>query len=131
MDFSEALTHLKNGEKVRRKSWDDDYYIYYEEGVITDSYDKIKPFYAHDVFSDDWEICNPILKNGTLVKTIDETVAIILDYDDFAKFYFCYTENECVEKHTKEELIPIRKKESEIAMTKFNVLLNFMRHLSK
>lgn len=40
MNFSEALTHLKGGRKIRINSWVEDEYLYLNDGVI------FKRFYA-------------------------------------------------------------------------------------
>lgn len=116
---------------MRRETWRDKFYIYYEDGIITDSDDNARPLFAPDVFSEDWEVYDPILENGTLVKTDDGTAAIILDYDSFTKAYTYYTENECVEKNVRRKLTPIKTKELRLAINKFNDLLSFMRHVSK
>lgn len=75
MDFSKALQHLKNGEKIRRKSLErKDGYYYLNSGTISyyDDFNKfiystndIKTF---DILADDWEVIIEPPKVGDIVK---------------------------------------------------------------
>jgi hypothetical protein len=63
MTFEEILPHIKKGEKVRRKEWEDGYmvlsnrgarYLYlYCNGTLFDDAYNLSGF---DITSDDWEV---------------------------------------------------------------------------
>lgn len=66
-DFSEALRRMKEGKKVRRKTWDEGLYIYFVAKksllYLIDESEKQKIWYntfeeffsTEDVFAIDWE----------------------------------------------------------------------------
>lgn len=79
MNFSKALEHLKNGEKIKLKSWGDGEYL-----LITDN-DRIKYFpnnlkvsLSNDsILSDDWMIVIDTPKFGDIVKLTNGECGII------------------------------------------------------
>lgn len=57
MTFEEALKAMKDGKKVRRKSWLNKSYIYFSDGnFLTDFGDILVSFDIKEVTSDDWEV---------------------------------------------------------------------------
>lgn len=59
MKFEEALLRLKNGEKIRRKFYDEKYYIYLDEnGILRNSSNSyVSVFSQNEILADDWEVC--------------------------------------------------------------------------
>lgn len=60
MKFEEALLKLKNGEKIRRKFYDEKYYIYLDKnGILRNSSDSyVSILGQNEILADDWEIYN-------------------------------------------------------------------------
>lgn len=59
MKLEEALRKLKNGEKIRKKRWIKDYYIYLEDGIIKNNYqnsDTIVIDEEEDLTEDIWDV---------------------------------------------------------------------------
>lgn len=70
MRFEEVLPALRDGIKVRRKSWNKRNYIVVKKGnLIIDEDDYAIPFWIDDLLADDWEV----VKEAKKVKLRDLT----------------------------------------------------------
>ena len=88
MKFEEALLKLKNGEKIRRKFYDEKSYIYLDKNGIlrysSNSYVSI--FSQKEILADDWEIYND---NGEgligkfCYNKLLKNICIVLEYANF------------------------------------------------
>ena len=95
MRFSEAIEHLLNGEYIRRSEWRKDFYIKREDDAVVDSDGEV--FYSKDIIANDWEIYQPKLEVGTVVRYHDGTIGIVLDSWKSDKEYTILDENGYVE----------------------------------
>ena len=77
MKFEEILPALREGKKIRRKSWSNkDAYCYYSKGLSLLFNNKFYDFDNDDIFANDWEI----VKETKKVKLRD------LTYEQFKKW---------------------------------------------
>lgn len=56
MTFEEALTKLKNGAKIRRKTWSSIEFVRIYEGDVIDESGQTCRFDCEDLFSKDWGV---------------------------------------------------------------------------
>ncbi len=98
MRFSEAIEHFLNGERIRRKDWEKDYYIKLENDKIVDCYGIPGIFVSNVVIANDWEIYQPKLDVGTVVQHHDGTIGIVVDFCNFSKECFVLCADGCLEK---------------------------------
>lgn len=73
MDFSEALKKLKNGEKICRKSWDENSLMYlhnnkltYQSKYVISTEDNV--IGAEDVLANDWCVVIELPRVGDIIK---------------------------------------------------------------
>ena len=66
MDFMEAVKAMKEGKKVRRKTWSGEKYIYmaYQDDLISTQDEKLFGMWISDVEETDWEVVDDT-ENGT------------------------------------------------------------------
>ena len=89
MDFTEAMESLKEGYKIRRSTWNENKYIFFNDSHDCFSNEKGNYlayicFEKEDFFSQNWEIFKGIeFHSGLIVKDKDDGIyGIILDVDD-------------------------------------------------
>lgn len=90
MRFEEVLPALREGKKVRRKSWNKrNYIVVKKDNLIVDENDYAIPFCIDDFSADDWEIVEEKKK----VKLRD------LTEEEFKKWF----KNDCCRKNEDEK----------------------------
>ena len=85
MKFEEALLRLKNGEKIRRKFYDEKYYIYLDEnGILRNSSNSyVSVFSQNEILADDWEVC---FTPGMFVKASNGCTGLLVDIKEDVLF---------------------------------------------
>lgn len=79
MKFEEVLPALREGKKVRRKSWGRVHsFIIIKDGSLVDDYHCNVGIYAYDLKADDWEV----VKNKKKVKLRDLTAEQVKKWID-------------------------------------------------
>ena len=134
MDFSWALERLKDGEYVRRSSWNNGAYHYkLKDGKIIDNLETNIGLNNADLLAEDWNLFQSILKNGTLVQSKDWTTGIVLDFDDYKKEYTILTENNCVECFRENEILTVNTLSGikEDLQIHYNNIIRMLRNASK
>ena len=115
MDFSEALVHLKNGEYIKRESWNNKKYYYkLKDNMIYASTEDYVLITNNDVLTNDWEIYKKMsFSPGTLIQLEDGTVGIVVEYIEDNEECVVLTENECVETFHETEVSRVEGEELE------------------
>lgn len=132
MDFIEAMSLMKNGEKIRKSTWKENRYIYMSDECSGFSNEKNNYLYqisfSRDEFlANDWEVFDGIeFHSGLIVKDeADGTYGIILDvHDDTISVL---KENGLVEEVWKDDMKIISDEKD----TLYKPLLNKLQSYSK
>lgn len=132
MDFTEAMSLMKNGEKIRKSTWKENRYIYMSNESSCFSNEKNNYLYQisfniDEFLANDWEVFDGVeFHSGLIVKDEDDgTYGIILDvYDDTISVL---NENGLVEEVWKDNMKIISDEKD----TLYKPLLNKLQNYSK
>ena len=132
MDFIEAMSLMKNGEKIRKSTWKENRYIYMSDECSGFSNEKNNylcqiSFSRDEFLANDWEVFDGVeFQSGLIVKDEDDgTCGIILDvYDDTISVL---NENGLVEEVWKDDMKIISDEKD----TLYKPLLNKLQSYSK
>ena len=132
MDFIEAMSLMKNGEKIRKSTWKENRYIYMSDECSgfsngKNNYLAYICFEKEDFFSQNWEIFKGIeFHSGLIVKDKDDgTYGIILD--TYEETIHVFTENGLVKDWFKDDFEIISDEKD----TLYKPLLNKLQSYSK
>lgn len=131
MNFSEAMDSMKNGEKIRRSTWKENAYVYFNTddkcfSNESNSYILRIDFNKNDFFANDWEIYKGReFYSGLIVEDEDGICGIILDV--YEESIHVLNENGLVEELLKNDVEII----SDERETLYKPLLNKLQSYSK
>lgn len=102
MDFSAALRELKDGESVKRKSWDDNSYLSLQENklmykskyVLSDADNIIG---SNDILADDWVVVFKLPQVGDIVKVFrNNRYGIIVNKNIVGDYIILFSDGDCM-----------------------------------
>lgn len=132
MDFIEAMSLMKNGEKIRKSTWKENRYIYMSDECSGFSNEKNNYLYqisfSRDEFlANDWEVFDGVeFHSGLIVKDEDDgTYGIILDV--YEETVHVLNENGLVEELWKDDIEIVSDEKD----TLYKPLLNKLQGYSK
>ena len=131
MDFIEAMSLMKNGEKIRKSTWKENRYIYMSDECSGFSNEKNNYLYqisfSRDEFlENDWEVFDGVeFHSGLIVKDEDNIYGIILDV--YEETVHVLNENGLVEELWKDDIEIVSDEKD----TLYKPLLNKLQGYSK
>ena len=132
MNFTEAMSLMKNGEKIRKLTWKENRYIYMSNESSCFSNEKNNYLYQisfniDEFLANDWEVFDGVeFYSGLIVKDKDDgTYGIILDV--YEETVHVLNENGLVEELLKDDIEIVSDEKD----TLYKPLLNKLQGYSK